>query len=139
MNELLGTYGLRGDISVEQAWNVGKSIADWLPQDGAVAVSGRQGGRLCQAVIEGLRLQGRDVVSMIEGDHETIKSRVVSGQMAGAVRVAYDELEEVNSIEFMDENGALVERSNGLMDMIEAASAGNFVPAARKGELSVLA
>ena len=66
--ELIGAYDIRGTketgLTVECAWNVGKALADWLSTTGSVVVVYVPTQHdIAEAVIEGLRLQGRNVVT----------------------------------------------------------------------------
>ena len=142
--ELISAYDIRGTeetgLTVECAWNVGKALADWLPTVGKVVIvylPEQQG--LARGAIEGLRLQGRDVVDGGNGDKEKAKSYVLSAGLSGAVVVGYDELERVHTIELYQEGARLIDGETGLKQIRELVQAGNFVPAAVKGELTQLA
>jgi phosphomannomutase len=141
--ELISAYDIRGTeetgLTMECAWNVGKALADWLPTDGNVAVVFAPAQeRLARAIIEGLRLQGRTVVDGGNGDRETAKAQVKTAKLAGAAVVGFDALEKVMTIELYQEEGKLIEGDN-LTAIREGVEAGNFVPAAVKGELVTLA
>lgn len=143
-DELIGAFDIRGTeetgLTVECAWNVGKALADWLPTAGNVAVMYAPAQkRLADAVVEGLRLQGRNVVDGGSGDRDTAKAYVKSAGLSGAVVVGYDNLEEVTTIELYQEDGRLIDAQTGLQEIREVVVAGNFVPAAVKGELLRLA
>lgn len=142
--ELISAYDIRGTeetgLTVECAWNVGKALADWLPQAGSVVVVFVPTYEpLAAAVIEGLRLQGRNVVNGGSGDKETARAYIASAGLAGAAVVGYDELEKVVTIELYQHEGRLIESEAGLKEIRELVQAGNFVPAAAKGELTQLA
>ncbi|MDN5275232.1 MAG: phosphomannomutase, phosphomannomutase [Candidatus Saccharibacteria bacterium] len=141
--ELISAYDIRGTeetgLNVECAWNVGKALADWLPTTGKVAVvylPAQQG--LARGAIEGLRLQGRDVVDGGNGDKEKAKAYVMTAGLSGAVVIGYDELEHVNTIELYQEKAKLIDADGGLRQIRELVQAGNFVPAAVHGELTQL-
>jgi len=142
--ELISAYDIRGTeetgLTVECAWNVGKALADWLPTMGKVVVVYLPAQQdLARGVIEGLRLQGRDVIDGGNGDKEKAKSYVTTAHLSGAVVVGYDELEHVNTIELYQEGAKLIDIEGGLKQIRELVLAGNFVPAAVKGELTHLA
>lgn len=142
--ELVGGFDIRGTaeegLTVEHAWNVGKAIADWLPTAGQVAVvTAASQEELARAVIEGLRLQGRDVLDGATGDKDVAMALIPKLGLSGAVVVGYDELEKVATIELYQQDGRLVDSQTGLGDIRELVEAGNFVPAAVKGELTNLA
>jgi hypothetical protein len=142
--ELISAYDIRGTeetgLTVECAWNVGKALADWLSTAGKVAVvyiPSQQG--LARGAIEGLRLQGRDVVDGGNGDREKATSYVKTAGLSGAVVIGYDELERVSTIELYQDGAKLIDVEGGLKQIRELVQAGNFVPAAVKGELTQLA
>lgn len=142
--ELIGGYDIRGTaetgLTVEYAWNVGKAVADWLGNDGQVAVvAAADQPELVKALIEGLRLQGRDVLDTGQGSKEGAADLVGTMGLAGALVVGYDAMEQVATIELYQEDGRLVDSQTGLSDIRELVEAGNFVPAAVKGELTSLA
>lgn len=142
--ELISAFDIRGTeetgLTVECAWNVGKALADWLPTAGNVAVTYLPTQeRIANAVIEGLRLQGRNVVNGGSGDREAAKTLIASGGLSGAAVVGYDEAEKVITIELYRENGKLIDSETGLQEIREVVQAGNFVPAAAKGDLLKMA
>lgn len=139
--ELIGNGGIRGTeetgLTVEVAWNIGKALADWLPTAGNVAVvyhPDRDG--LARAVIEGLRLQGRNVIDGGNGDSEKARTYVTTAGLSGAAAIGIDAAENVTTIELYQEGAALIDSENGLREIRELVQAGNFVPAAVKGELT---
>jgi hypothetical protein len=142
--ELISAYDIRGTdetgLTVECAWNVGKALADWLPTIGKVVVVYLPSKQdLARGAIEGLRLQGRDVVDGGNGDREKAKAYVTTAGLSGAVVIGYDELEHVSTIELYQEKAKLIDADNGLQQIRELVQAGNFVPAAARGELTQLA
>lgn len=142
--DLISNYDIRGTeetgLTVECAWNVGKALADWLPTAGKVVVMGIPTGRyLADAVIEGLRLQGRDVVDGGSGNKEAAASYIKTAGLSGAAVVGFDELEKVTTIELYQDEAKLIDSETGLKEIRELVEAGNFVPAATKGELTQLA
>jgi hypothetical protein len=141
--ELISAYDIRGTeatgLTVECAWNVGKALADWLPTMGKVVVVYLPSGQdLARGAIEGLRLQGRDVVDGGNGDREKAKAYVKTAGLSGAVVIGYDELEQVSTIELYQDEVKLIDVEGGLKEIRELVQAGNFVPAAVKGELTQL-
>ena len=138
--ELLSAYDIRGTeatgLTIECAWNVGKSLADWLPTDGDVVVGYIPTQKnIADAVVEGLRLQGRNVIDGGNGDRETAKAHVMSAGLSGAAVIGYDDEQKVTTIELYRENAKLIDSETGLKEIREVVQAGNFVPAAAKGEL----
>ena len=141
--ELITQYDIRGTeatgLTVECAWNVGKALADWLPTVGNVVVVYRPDQKhMAEAVIEGLRLQGRNVVDGGYGDKETAKSYIKTAGLSGGVVIDFDDLEKVMIIELYREDAKLVTADDGLHAIRELVIAGNFVPAASRGELTQL-
>ena len=142
--ELISAYDIRGTeetgLTVECAWNVGKALADWLPTVGRIVVVYTPSQQsLARGAIEGLRLQGRDVVDGGNGDKEKAKSYILTAGLSGAVVIGYDELERVSTIELYQDGAKLIDIESGLKQIHELVQAGNFVPAAVKGELTQLA
>jgi phosphomannomutase len=138
--ELIGAFDIRGkegaDLTVDVAWNVGKALADWLPTSGAVVivyVPTHQ--HIASAIIEGLRLQGRDVIDGGHGDQDAARSHITTSNLAGGIVVGFDELEAMVTIELYQEDAKLLSGDTGLREIHELVQAGNFVPAAVKGQL----
>jgi phosphomannomutase len=143
-DEQLSGLDIRGTeatgLTVDHAWNVGKALADWLPTAGSVVVTMIPSQKkLAAAVIEGLRLQGRNVVDGGTSGSEGAVSYIKTMGLSGGVSVGYDELEQVSVIELYKEDGRLIDSQTGLAEIDELVRAGNFVPAAVKGELTAVA
>jgi phosphomannomutase len=142
--EITTTYDIRGTdetaLSVDYAWNIGKAFADWLPTDGRLIVAMQPAGeQLAHALIEGLRLQGRSVISGGPLSKEQVSERVTTDKLSGGVLVGYDALQQTPTIEVYQHEGRLITSDTGLNDIVNVAQSGNFVPAAVKGELTSLA
>jgi len=142
--ELISAYDIRGTeqtgLTVECAWNVGKAFADWLPTTGPVTVMYLPGQiDIARGVIEGLRLQGRNVIDGGNGDKDAAKTYIKTAGLSGAVVVGYDELEKQITIELYKDDASLVTSEAGLQELRDLIEAGNFVPAVTKGELTHLA
>lgn len=144
-DETFTAYDIRGKIeegvSLEVAWNIGKALADWLPTYGTVAVIRGQNAdeHLVSALIEGLRLQGRNTMDAAGGEKATLMGLITDNGFSGGVYVAYDQEQDVCVIELYNEKAQLINSENGLLEIAELVGAGNFVPAAQKGELTLLA
>lgn len=140
-DETFTAYDIRAKIqdgvSLETAWNIGKALADWLPTSGVVAVLRGQGAdeRLTGALVEGLRLQGRDVADDGSGEKTVLTEAITARHYSGAIYIAHDSMQDVCVIELYNEKAQLIAAENGLNDIAELVGAGNFVPAAVKGEL----
>jgi phosphomannomutase len=145
MNEELVTeLDIRGTadtgLTTEYAWNTGKAVADWLPTAGNIIVLYVPMGQpTAHAVIEGLRLQGRSVVDGGVGDKDAAIAHIKTSGLSGAVVIGIEESTGNIVIQIYKEDGALVDRQSGLMELAELIEAGNFVPAAVKGELTAIA
>ena len=142
--ELIGGYDIRGTaetgLDVECAWNVGKALADWLPTTGSVVVVTTPAYQdLARGVIEGLRLQGRNVVDGGAGDKDKAIAYVKTAGLSGAAVIGFDDMEKVTTIELYREDARLIDSETGLKEIRDLVDAGNFVPAVTKGELTVLA
>lgn len=142
--ELISAYDIRGTketgLTVECAWNIGKSLADWLPTaGGVVVVYAPTQTDIARAVIEGLRLQGRNVVDGGNGDKEAVKTYITTAGLSGGVVIGTDELAHQITIELYRDEAKLIDSVSGLQEIRDLIEAGNFVPAAIKGELTQLA
>lgn len=138
--ELISECDIRGTeasgLTVECAWNVGKALADWLPTAGSVVVVYDPAQKhMADAVVEGLRLQGRSVIDGGNGDSEAAKARIKTGGLSGAAVIGYDDAAKMTTIELFGENAERIESGSGLHEIRQLVEAGNFVPAAVKGEL----
>lgn len=141
---MMTDYDIRGTsetgLTIECAWNIGKALADWLPTAGYVAVMYTTSKRdLANAIIEGARLQGRDVMDGGEGDRSVAATHIQTGGLSGAAIVSHDDATGVIVIELLRETGDRIERETGLSEIVELIEGGNFVPAAVKGELTAIA
>jgi phosphomannomutase len=134
--DIRGRFG--DTLTVEYVWNVGKALADWLPTDGSVVVvsSPTANSGVVKAIIEGVRLQGRNVIDGGQGDKATLIHVAGSSQAAGGVLIGHDDLENLETIELFQDEMAPVTSDTGLMQIAALVEAGNFVPAAVKGDLT---
>ena len=138
--ELLSAYDIRGTeasgLTKECAWNVGKALADWLPTMGSVVVIYTPTQQdVAQAIIEGIRLQGRTAIDGGQGNKEAAKTYITSNGISGAAVVGFDDLEKSTTIELYQHEAKLIDSETGLKQICDLVDAGNFVPAAVKGEL----
>jgi phosphomannomutase len=143
-DKLTSGFDIRGTeatgLTVDYAWNVGKALADWLPTAGSVVVASVPSqARLAAAIVEGLRLQGRNVADGGTTDRDGVISYIKTMGLSGGVTVGFDELEQMGVIELYQEDGRLIDSQTGLAEIDELVQAGNFVPAALKGELTAIA
>jgi phosphomannomutase len=133
--DIRGRFG--DTLTIEYVWNVGKALADWLPQDGKIVVISGQDANsdVVKAVIEGIRLHGRAVVDGGRGDKAALVHIAGEAQAAGGVIIGHDALENLETIELYQETMAPVTTDTGLFEIAALIEAGNFVPAASKGDL----
>lgn len=127
-------------LTPEVAWNIGKAVADYLPDDGVVVVVEAQGVNrpITHALIEGVLLQGRDVVAHSDGDQTAVVTGISDQQAAGGVLITHDELQDIEIITFYDARGVLMTSDVGVAEILTTAEAGNFEPATHKGSAKVL-
>lgn len=137
-------YDVRGkvgsELTPEVTKKIGQAFAEWLPTEGPVAV-GRDmrpdSQELADALIEGLREQGRDVWSIGEVTSDMIYFAVGDNGLAGGVMVtASHNPGEYNGIKFCREEAKPVGEETGLFDVRDKAEAGVFTPAERTGEVA---
>lgn len=127
-------------LTIECAWNIGKAVADWLPTGGSVIVLYVPAGQaVAHALIEGVRLQGRSVVDGGVGDKDAAIAHIKTSGLSGAVVVGVEDSTGITSIRIYKEDSGLVDGESGLKEIAELVEAGNFVPAAVKGELTAIA
>ena len=138
ITNIFKAYDVRGkvgsELTVTVAEAIGKAVADWLPETGAVAV-GRDmrpdSAELAQALIDGLRVQGRNVLDIGEVTSDMIYFAVGQYKLAGGVMItASHNPGEYNGIKFCRENAKPIGQDTGLFEIRDAVIAGSFKPAA---------
>jgi len=144
IDHIFKAYDVRGkidsELTAEVVNKIGKAFADWLPQQGVVAV-GRDmrldSAELADALIEGLRSQGRDVMDIGEVTSDMIYFAVGNYQLAGgAVVTASHNGGEYNGVKVYRDQVVAVGLGSGLSDIRDAALANRFKAAAiRQGAL----
>lgn len=145
MSNIFSSFDIRGrlddSLTPEYAWNVGKAFADWLPEDGPITVVSDETAepKIVHALIEGILLQGRDVVDGGKGDAQRLIEVTADSNPAGSVLISHDNVQGFEIIQLYQENGVAVSSDNGLIELSQLVEAGNFVPAAVKGELTSIA
>lgn len=139
MNDIRG----RADdsLTTEYAWNVGKAFAEWLPEEGVVVMarSVNANETTAHAVVEGVLLQGRNVVDAGQADQLTVVSAIGDQKAAGGIVVSHDDLQGLEVIELFNAQGVSITAETGLTEIGQLVEAGNFVPAAEKGEITIVA
>lgn len=144
INNIFKAYDVRGrvgsELTPDVTLKIGKAFADWLPSEGAVAV-GRDmrpdSAELADALIKGLRAQGRKVISIGQVTSDMIYFATGSLDLAGGVMItASHNPGEYNGIKFCREVARPVGQESGLFEVRDLVAAGNFKPAATQpGEL----
>jgi phosphomannomutase len=137
-------YDVRGRVGTELNAGVseliGRAFADWLPESGVVAV-GRDmrpdSAELAAALINGLRLQGRDVWDIGEVTSDMIYFAVGNFNLAGGAMVtASHNPGEYNGIKLCREQARPIGIETGLAEIRDAAKADIFAPAVEQGSVA---
>lgn len=136
-------YDIRGkvntELTTELCERVGKATATWLPAEGLVAV-GRDmrpdSKQLADAVIEGLRLQGRNVWDIGEVTSDMIYFAVGAYDIAGGVVVtASHNAGDYNGIKIYRDKVTPVGLDSGLAAIRDLARENSFTTDASYGSL----
>lgn len=141
MGTIFSTDDIRGrlddGVTVEYAWNVGKAFSEWLPDQGTIAVVRLESANqeIVHAFIEGMLLQGRDVIDAGVGGHDKVADVQYAASPLGIVLIGHDDAQNIETIALYDESGVIIAADNGLDDIKTSAESGNFLPAAQKGKL----
>lgn len=141
--EIFKAYDIRGKVGTELNEEVcrviGRAVAQWLPTEGPVAVGHDMrpdSASLAAALIDGLRLQGRDVWDIGQVATDMIYYAVGYNNLAGgAVVTASHNPGEYNGIKLCREQAQPISIETGLADIRDAAAKGEFTPADQKGGL----
>lgn len=143
MGNIFSETDIRGyvgqSLTTEYLWNVGKAFAEWLPDEGIVVVQSAVDDNTGGALIEGLLLQGRDVLPVVNsGDETALTVTIADNSAAGGVCISFDATQNLAVITLHDQHGVAIVGTSGLGDIVELAEAGNFIPAAEKGQVESL-
>jgi phosphomannomutase len=131
-------YDVRGkvgsELSAAVANSIGKALADWLPNQGMVAV-GRDmrpdSAELAGAVIDGLRAQGREVIDIGEVTSDMIYFAVGNLKLAGGAMItASHNPGKDNGIKLCREEARPIGLESGLDQIRDNVLAEKFEPAA---------
>jgi phosphomannomutase len=137
INHIFKAYDIRGkvgsELTPEVSEAVGKAFADWLPNSGKVAV-GRDmrpdSAELANALIKGLRAQGRDVIDIGEVTSDMIYFAVGHDNLAGGAMITASHNPGVyNGIKLCREEARPVGLESGLDKIRDNALGGTFKPA----------
>lgn len=144
ISAIFKSYDIRGKVGTELtpavAEAVGKAFADWLPTGGAVAV-GRDmrpdSAELADAIIAGLRTQGRDVIDIGQVTSDMIYFAVGHLQLAGGAMVtASHNPGEYNGIKLCREEARPVGLESGLDQVRDNALSATFEANTAEGALT---
>ncbi len=144
LETIFKAYDIRGKVGSELTPKVvkgiGQAFAAWLPAEGTVAV-GRDmrpdSQELAQALVDGLRAQGRDVWDIGQVTSDMIYFAVGNFKLAGgAVVTASHNPGEYNGIKFCREEAKPVGQETGLFEVRDLAIKGKFTPADKAGSLT---
>lgn len=138
------SYDVRGkvgsELTVDVANKIGRALADWLPNEGTVAV-GRDmrpdSAELAGAVIAGLQAQGRDVVDIGEVTSDMIYFAVGNGKYAGGAMVtASHNPGEYNGIKLCREEARPIGLGSGLDEIRDNVLSDTFKASDKTGSVS---
>lgn len=143
VSQIFKAYDIRGkvgtELTAELARNIGAAMAKWLPVEGIVAV-GRDmrpdSKQLADAMIEGIRSQGRNVWDIGEVTSDMIYFAIGKYDLAGgAVVTASHNAGDYNGIKIYRDKVTPVGLSSGLDEIRDLALAGPVEPTETTGSL----
>src|SRR5664279_2713563 len=144
IENIFKAYDVRGKVGTELTPEVvntiGRAFADWLPNEGAVAV-GRDmrpdSKELSEALIKGLQAQGRDVIDIGEVTSDMIYFATGKLGLAGGVVVtASHNPGAYNGIKFCREEAKPVGEESGLFEIRDKVIADSFTAPAKPGSVT---
>ncbi|HUC87713.1 MAG TPA: phosphomannomutase/phosphoglucomutase [Candidatus Binatia bacterium] len=144
VSQIFKAYDIRGRVGTELtsdvAKRIGEALGSWLPESGTVAV-GRDmrpdSAELANAVADGLRSQGRDVMDIGEVTSDMIYFAVGQYKLAGGAMVtASHNPGEYNGIKLCREEVKPIGEDTGLYEIRDLVISNKFQPAATTGKLS---
>jgi len=137
-------YDIRGkvgdELNNEVVEKIGRAMADWLPEKGVVAVGcdmRPDSKGFANAIINGLRQQGRDVWNIGEVTSDMIYFAVGNYNLAGGAMItASHNPGEYNGIKLCREQAKPIGEETGLFEVRDAVIANNFKTAKSKGTVT---
>lgn len=144
LQSIFKAYDVRGKVGSElnkdSVTLIGQALATWLPTEGVVAV-GRDmrpdSAELANALIDGLRAQGRDVWDIGEVTSDMIYFAVGKyGLAGGAMITASHNPGEYNGIKFCHEEAKPIGQETGLFEIRDLAIAGEFASDVSAGNVT---
>ncbi|HUA13544.1 MAG TPA: phosphomannomutase/phosphoglucomutase [Candidatus Sulfotelmatobacter sp.] len=142
--DIFKAYDLRGrvgsELNPEVIRKVGFAFGQWLPTAGAVAV-GRDmrpdSKDLAEALIDGLRQAGRDVIDIGEVTSDMIYFATGKYKLAGgAVVTASHNPGEYNGIKFCGDMARPIGENSGLLEIRDLVKSGNSRSSDKLGSLT---
>lgn len=141
LSSIFKAYDIRGKVGTELSTNlvknIGRGLADWLPTEGSVAVGHDMrpdSAELAGALIEGLTLQGRDVIDIGQVTSDMIYFAVGKLQLAGGAMITASHNPGAdNGIKICREGAAAVGLETGLSEIRDAALSDTFKPSQQSG------
>lgn len=137
LQEIFKAYDVRGkvgtELTIDVAYNIGRAFADWLPKEGIVAV-GRDmrpdSAELANALVKGLREQGREIMDIGEVTSDMIYFAVGNFKLAGGAMVTASHNPGIyNGIKFCADEAKAVGYESGLFEIRDALIANQYKPA----------
>ena len=147
MNDITGifkAYDVRGkvgdELNVDVVTRIGRAMAGFLPVKGVVAVGCdmRPDSRdFAQAMINGLRMQGRDVIDIGEVTTDMIYFAVGHNNLAGGAMItASHNPGEYNGIKLCREDAKPIGEDTGLFEIRDTVIANKFTAATKQGSVT---
>lgn len=144
LKAIFKAYDIRGKVgtqlTAETARLIGQSLAMWLPNEGAIAV-GRDmrpdSAELANALIQGARDQGRDVIDIGQVTSDMIYFAVGNMKLAGGAMITASHNPGVyNGIKLCHEEARPIGEDSGLLDIRDMAIENKFITSQTTGNLS---
>jgi len=144
VENIFKAYDIRGkvgsELSDEVLEKIGKAFADFLPNEGTVAV-GRDmrpdSKNLADNLIKGLVAQGRDVIDIGEVTSDMIYFATGSLKLAGGAMItASHNPGEYNGIKLCREEAKPIGEESGLFDIRDAVISSSFKASSKTGTVS---
>lgn len=143
VSSIFKAYDIRGkvgsELNVESVKNIGQAFGQWLPLEGTVAV-GRDmrpdSEELSRAIIDGLRLSGRDVWDIGEVTSDMIYFVTGHYDLAGGAMItASHNPGDYNGIKLCREEAKPVGEESGLFEIRDMIEKRDFGPSKTRGSV----
>lgn len=139
LSHIFKAYDIRGkvgnELTTDLSKDIGRAFADWLPESGAVAV-GRDmrpdSAELAAALIDGLLMQGRDVIDLGLVTSDMSYFAVGKFNLAGAAMITASHNPGAdNGIKLYRDHVTAVGLDSGLAEIRDATLSQKFKPVAK--------